>query len=188
MELTKLHYTCSIKSFQREVLRRKVNFFINLEYWLNSSSVSGIFFPLDCQICKLRVCRKSMEKKLFETCKLFHEIRTLSKKLSAFGRHFSERIGKTAFYVLLGTIRGKQFFECCYTLSDMESKSIGFFRFFFGGFLKTTIYISRGTVRWKTTIRKTYYGLIIFGQWVKSFWPSGNFFSIELSKLLAMCP
>ena len=112
MELTKLHYTCSIKSFQREVFRRKVNFFIFLEYWLNSSSVSGIFFPLDCRTCKLRVSRKSMEKNFFETCKLFHEIRTLSKKLSAFGRHFSESIAKTAFYVLLGTIRGKQFFEC----------------------------------------------------------------------------
>ena len=43
MELTKLHYTCSIKKFQREVFRKKVNFFINLEFWLNSSSDSGIF-------------------------------------------------------------------------------------------------------------------------------------------------
>ena len=67
----------------------------------------------------------------------------------------------------------------------MESKSIGFSSFFFSGLVETTIYISRGTVRRKTTTRKTYYGLIILGQKAKNFWPSGNCFSIELSKLRA---
>ena len=111
MELTKLYYTCSINSFEREVFQKNVNFFIKSEYWLNSSSVSRIFFRLDCQNNIPRVCRKSMEKKFVETCKSFHEIGTLSKKLSAFGRNFSERIAKSAFYVLLVTIREKHFFE-----------------------------------------------------------------------------
>ena len=44
LELTKLHYTCSIKTFQREVFRKIVNSFMKLEYWLNSSSVSGHCF------------------------------------------------------------------------------------------------------------------------------------------------
>ena len=126
-----------------------------------------------------------VSKFFFETCNFFHEKRTLSKKLSAFVRNFSERIVKSAFYVLLGTIKGQHFLNVFKHLQTWSQKVSAFRRFFFSGFVKTTSYISRGTVRWKTTIRKTYFVLIFFRQWAKTFWPSGNCFSIELSKLRA---
>ena len=111
-------------------------------------------------------------------------MRTVSVKKSVFARFFSNRIVKSAFNVSIGTIRAKYFLEFIKTFSNMERK-FQLFVIFFRGFVKTTTYVRRWTVRWKRTIRKTYYGLIIFGQWAKSFWPSGNYFSIEFSKLRA---
>ena len=111
-------------------------------------------------------------------------MRTVSVKKSVFARIFSDRFVKSAFNVSIGTIRAKYFLEFIKTFSNMERK-FQLFVIFFSGCVKTTTYIRRWTVRWKRTIRKTYYGLIIFGQKAKNFWPSGNCFSIELSKLRA---
>ena len=88
-----------------------------------------------------------------ELDQLYNQMRTMSLKFSDFGRNFSDKIVKPAFYVSIGTFRRKYFLEFIKTFPNMERK-FRLFVIFFSGFVKTIIYRSRGTVRWKKLFQK----------------------------------
>ena len=85
---SKLHYTCSLKQFQKKSFWKKFHSFIILGNWLNFSCRFGIFSWLNYENCIVRVCRKSLRKFFFELDKVFHQMRTVSVKKSVFARIF----------------------------------------------------------------------------------------------------
>ena len=77
---SKLHYTCSLKQFQKKISGKAIHLFIILGNWLNFFCFFGSFFRLNYQNCIVRVCRKSLRKFIFELDKVFHQMRTVSIK------------------------------------------------------------------------------------------------------------
>ena len=188
MKLTKLHYTCSIKSFQREVFRRKFNFFMNLEYWLNSSSVSGIFFRWTVKLANYVSVGKLWRNNFLKHVNFFMKYGHWVKNCRHLVDIFPKGLPKLHFTCYKGQLGENNFSNVFKHFRTWSQKVSAFFVFFSACLSKQQSTYPEEQFDEKPLFEKSFLFWSFSDNERKNFRPSGNFFSIELSKLLATCP
>ena len=185
MELTKLHYTCSIKSFQREVFRRKFNFFMNLEYWLNSSSVSGIFFRWTVKLANYVSVGKLWRNNFLKHVNFFMKYGHWVKNCRHLVDIFPKGLPKLHFTCYKGQLGEYNFSNVFKHFRTWSQKVSAFFVFFSACLSKQQSTYPEEQFDEKQLFDKRFLFWSFSDNERKNFWPSGNCFSIELSKLRA---
>ena len=133
----------------------------NLLLWINYLFLSFSFMKWNvlaistrrfCRICQssiLKVLRNIFrENKNKEKVQLLNQCRTLTVKMSNFWHNYSNGLGKTAFYLSIGTVLGKPLSDIDHNNFDFLAKKIS------GGVDKTAFYASIRTFLGKNVFIK----------------------------------